>query len=151
MRSIDHDARELHDRFLAIARRRPLRDPLAASCEALGLTPPQLHALLWLGHDGPLAMGELARRVAVTEKTVTGLVDRLERDGLLRRDRDAADRRVVRVTLTRRGAAASREIDEGMHAGLARVLALLDQADRRALFRILDHLTARLSKPQEDA
>ncbi len=148
MRNIDRDARALGDRFLALARRRSLRDPLAASCEALGLTPPQIHALLWLGHDGPLTMGELARRVSVTEKTVTGLVDRLERDGYLRRERDEEDRRVVRVRATARGAGVSRGIEEGIHERLVYLLGLLDAADRAALFRILDHLVLRLGEPQ---
>ncbi len=149
MRSIQEDACTLRDRFLALARRRSLRDPLAASCEALGLTPPQIHALLWLGHDGPLTMGELARRVSVTEKTITGLVDRLERDGYLRRERDAQDRRVVRVHATARGTDVSRGIEEGVHERLVFLLGLLDAADRTALLRILDHLVLRLGEPQD--
>ena len=88
MRTIERDARAVRERLIVLARRRSLRDPVAASCDALGLTAPQIHALLWLGHDGPLTMGELARRISVTEKTVTGIVDRLERDGFLHRERD---------------------------------------------------------------
>lgn len=148
MRSISDEARALHERFLSLARRRSLRDPLSASCEELGLTAPQIHALLWLGHDGPLTMGELARRVSVTEKTVTGIVDRLARDGYLRRERDEADRRVVRARATARGAEVSRMISEGVQERLARLLGLLGPADRRALFRILDHLAARLDAPE---
>src|SRR5512138_3377188 len=147
MRTIERDARALRERLIVLARRRSLRDPVAASCEALGLTAPQTHALLWLGHDGPLTMGELARRVAVTEKTVTGIVDRLERDGFLRRERDAADRRVVRARATGRGAAVSRDIEDGLHEKLVRVLALLDARDRRALVGILERLTERLAAP----
>jgi DNA-binding MarR family transcriptional regulator len=146
MRSIAEEARQLHGRFIALARRRSLRDPLAACCEELGLTAPQVHALLWLGHDGPLTMGELARRVAVTEKTVTGLADRLERDGYLRRERDPEDRRVVRARATARGAELSRMIEEGMLAKLGHLLALLDAADRKALFDILDKLARRLDE-----
>src|SRR5512138_3718434 len=146
MRSIEAEARALGERLIALARRRSLRDPVAASCEQLGLTAPQTHALLWLGHDGPLTMGELARRVAVTEKTVTGLVDRLERDGYLRRERDPEDRRVVRARATGRGAALSRTIVEGMHAKLALLLRLLEPADRDALHRILDKLLLRLGE-----
>ncbi len=148
MRSIERDARAVRDRLIALARRRSLRDPVAASCDALGLTAPQTHALLWLGHDGPLTMGELARRISVTEKTVTGIVDRLERDGFLHRERDAADRRVVRARATGRGAAASRTIEAGVTDGLARLLAMLDPEDRRALVGILTRLTERLEEPR---
>lgn len=149
MRSIDRQARALRERLAALARRRSLRDPVAASCEELGLTPPQIHALLWLGREGALTMGELARRVSVTEKTVTGLVDRLERDGLLHRERDPSDRRVVRVRLTPRGTEASRGIEEGIHEKLVYVLGLLDPSDRRALFRLLDRLVERLGEADE--
>ncbi len=147
MRSIERDARAVRERLLVLARRRSLRDPVAASCEALGLTAPQIHALLWLGHDGPLTMGELARRISVTEKTVTGIVDRLERDGFLHRERDAADRRVVRARATGRGAAVSRDIEGGVTAALVQLLAMLDPRDRRALVGILERLTERLEEP----
>ncbi|HVI97378.1 MAG TPA: MarR family transcriptional regulator, partial [Anaeromyxobacter sp.] len=97
----------------------------------------------------PLTMGELARRVRVTEKTATGLVDRMERDGHLARERDPEDRRVVRVRLTRGGAALHRQIDGDVERGVVRLLGLLDAPDRRALARILDKLLARLAAADE--
>lgn len=143
------EARALRERVIALARRRSLRDPVAASCAALELTPPQIHAVLWLGHDGPLTMGELARRVAITEKTVTGIVDRLERDGHLRRERDEQDRRVVRARLTAQGARLFGRIDAEIEESVARLLGALEPADRKALARIVDALAARLGTPQE--
>jgi DNA-binding MarR family transcriptional regulator len=139
-----HEAGVLEDRILALARLRPLRDPVAATCADLALTPPQIHALLWLGEDGPLTMGELARRVSVTEKTVTGIVDRLERDGHLARERDPEDRRVVRTRLTRSGEEVYRRIHQEIQASVARLLGLLDATDRRALLRIVDRIIERL-------
>src|SRR5512133_1544556 len=147
--ALAREARALRERLIALARMRPLRDPLAASCRDLDLGPPQLHALLWLGHDGPLTMGELARRLWVTEKTVTGLVDRLERDGHLARERDASDRRVVRVRLTARGAALHRRIDGDVERSVAGLLSLLDAADRTARARVVVTLVAGPSAPGE--
>jgi DNA-binding MarR family transcriptional regulator len=94
-----------------------------------------------MGHEGPLTMGELARRVAVTEKTTTGLVDRLERDGLVLRLRDGSDRRVVRVKLTAHGARLARRLDAEVLEKLTRLMGRLDAGDRRDLFRIIDKLT----------
>jgi DNA-binding MarR family transcriptional regulator len=142
--SLRREAEVLEHRILDLARIRPLRDPVAASCADLSLTPPQIHALLWLGEDGPLTMGELARRVAVTEKTVTGIVDRLERDGQLARERDPDDRRVVRARLTARGETVYRRIDDDIHGSVRRLLGLLDPPDRRALLRIVDRIIERL-------
>jgi DNA-binding MarR family transcriptional regulator len=145
------DAVRLFDLGVALARRRSLRDPIAASCgvEEI-LSPPQIHTLLCLGMDGALTMGDIARRASVTEKSATGLVDRLERDGYVQRDRDAADRRVVHVKLTARGGEAFRSIEQRIRAKLAALLDLLDAEDRRALFRILQNLVDRLGGPSED-
>jgi DNA-binding MarR family transcriptional regulator len=143
--AIHRQARALRERLIALTRHGSMRDPIAAACEEAQLTPPQIHGLLWLGHEGPLTMGDLARRVSVTEKTVTGIVDRLERDRIVQRVRDGADRRVVRVHLTARGGGLYRRIDAEFQAKVAALLALLDPADRRALFRILDTLRARLA------
>ena len=51
-------------------------------------------------------MGELSRRLMVSNGNVTGLVERLSREGLVKRITDATDRRSARVRLTRRGQAA---------------------------------------------
>jgi len=138
------DARRLHGLLVGLMRRRSLRDPLAASCAELDLSAPQVHTLLALGHEGSLAMGDLARRVAVTEKTTTGLVDRLERDGLVERRRDGADRRVIHVALTKGGAALAGRLDAEVLQALTRLLTRLDAADRRDLFRIFSKLTEAL-------
>jgi DNA-binding MarR family transcriptional regulator len=134
------DARRLHGLMIGLMRRRSLRDPIAATCAELELSAPQVHTLLALGHEGALTMGDLARRVGITEKTATGLVDRLERDGLVLRRRDDADRRVVHVRLTAPGEALHRRIDAGMLQKLTWLMGRLDAADRRDLFRIIEKL-----------
>jgi DNA-binding MarR family transcriptional regulator len=142
---LDLQARRLHALLVDLSRRRPMRDPVASAVQGLDLTPAQLHILLWLGNDGALTMGDLARRVAVTEKTITGVVDRLERDELVRRERDPGDRRVVHVRLARRGEELYRRIDDGIAAKLAGLLALLDAGDRQHLVRMVEKLTARIA------
>jgi len=135
------DARRLQAMLVELMRRRSLRDPISATCAELELSAPQVHTLLAMGHEGPLTMGELARRVAVTEKTTTGLVDRLERDGLVQRLRDDSDRRVVRVKLTARGGRLARRLDAEVLQKLTWLMGRLDAGDRRDLFRIIGKLT----------
>lgn len=65
-----------------------------------GLAPAQLAALKKLRSDDGLTTTELGSRLSINNSTVTALVDRLERDGLVSRDRCGEDRRVVRVWLT---------------------------------------------------
>jgi DNA-binding MarR family transcriptional regulator len=144
---IDADARRFRELVIGLSRQASLRDPIAAMCEEAQLTPPQVHAVMWLGLDGPLTMGELARRVGVTEKTITGIVDRLELAAYLERERDREDRRVVRAKLTPRGADVYREIDAHLHQKISGLMRLLDPDDRKALFRILEKLVNRPEAP----
>lgn len=141
---VSTDVHKLQQLLLALGRRRSLRDPIASTCEQLQFTPPQVHALLWLGQDGALTMGELARRLGVTEKTVTGVVDRLEREGHLMRERSAADRRVVRCRLTPDGQATWQKLERFTLQGMGQLISILDTSDRKALFRILEKLLRRI-------
>jgi MarR family 2-MHQ and catechol resistance regulon transcriptional repressor len=68
-----------------------------------GLTTPQFGVLEALYHIGPLSLGELASKLLVTGGNVTYVMDRLEQQGLVERERSAEDRRVVRARLTAEG------------------------------------------------
>jgi DNA-binding MarR family transcriptional regulator len=84
---------------------------------------------------GPVAITQLASAEQVSVPTVTRMVAGLERDGLVKRERDAADRRIVRVRPTARG---MRMLVEGRRrrvAALAAELSKLDRADLDALGR----------------
>ncbi|RJS18526.1 MarR family transcriptional regulator [Corallococcus sp. H22C18031201] len=138
------DILRLQQLMFSLGRRRSLRDPIAATCEQLQFTAPQVHALLWLGLDGALTMGELARRLGVTEKTVTGVVDRLEREGQMQRERSASDRRIVLCRLTPQGQQTYQRLDRFIHQAMGMFLGMLDMSDRKALFRILEKVLRRL-------
>lgn len=140
------DAVRLLDLLAVLGRKSSLRDPIASAVEAMGLTPPQLHSVLWVGRDGRLSMGELAQRIGVTEKTITGVVDRLEREGYVQRVREEGDRRMIKVELTERGREVFGQLDAEIHAKVAALLALLEVEDRAALFRIVERMTTRLGR-----
>lgn len=138
----------------AIGRRNSLRDPLAGLIAEKGLGPAQVHALMWLRDDGPLTMGVLAQRCGVTEKTITGIVDRMERDGHVTRERSSEDRRVVQVVLAETGRALSEELHRGVTRNMTAFLSILEPQDRKDLFRILKNLVPKLealSAAQADA
>ncbi len=71
--------------------------------EQCGLTVPQLLVLRQVAGAGRVAVGELAQRVRLSQPTVTGIVDRLERRGLVSRERSERDRRCVIVMATPAG------------------------------------------------
>lgn len=68
-----------------------------------GVTPSQLGVLEALSHLGPMAHCALAGKLLVSASNLTTVVDNLERDGYVRRDRDANDRRVSITSLTPEG------------------------------------------------
>lgn len=63
----------------------------------------QLNSLLALHENGPLSPSQIARHIMVKSSTVTGVVDRLESKGLVRRLRNSPDRRVITIELTEAG------------------------------------------------
>lgn len=68
--------------------------------EHFSVTGPQLVALQELARLGKVSVGVLARNVHVSHPTMTGILDRLERRGLVQRTRDTQDRRRMSVTPT---------------------------------------------------
>ena len=73
------------------------------SVAAAGLTPSQFGVLETLYHLGPLMVGQLAQKHLKSPNNFTTVVDNLEKQGLVRRERDQEDRRVVMVHLTDEG------------------------------------------------
>ncbi|GGK93216.1 MarR family winged helix-turn-helix transcriptional regulator [Deinococcus radiotolerans] len=67
------------------------------------LTISQFGVLEALYHLGPLSQRQLADKILRSSGNLTMVIDNLERDGLVRRDRDELDRRVMRVSLTEAG------------------------------------------------
>jgi DNA-binding MarR family transcriptional regulator len=86
--------------------------------------------LLCVLAEAPRGMAELARIFDVEKATVTGLVDRAERRGLVERAPVPGDRRAVSVTLTQYGARSAAEFHAEVTAQLQLLLAPLTPADR---------------------
>jgi len=64
---------------------------------------PQVNCLLVLYENGPLPLSQIAKHIMVKSSTVTGIVDRLEQKGLVRRVRNSPDRRMITIELTEAG------------------------------------------------
>lgn len=64
---------------------------------------PQLNCLISLYENGPLPPSQIAKYIMVKSSTVTGIVDRLEQKGLVKRFRNSPDRRIITIELTDSG------------------------------------------------
>ena len=69
------------------------------SAERIGINVTDLNCLNIVALAGPMTAGELARATGLTTASITGVLDRLEDGGFVRRERDPKDRRRVIVTL----------------------------------------------------
>jgi MarR family 2-MHQ and catechol resistance regulon transcriptional repressor len=107
---------------------------VASRVSDYGLTTPQFGVLEALYHLGPLSLGELADKLLVTGGNITYVMDRLERDGLVERDRSGPDRRVVTARLTAAGEELIREVFPG-HARFIHELASDLTTDEKKLAR----------------
>ncbi len=76
---------------------------------SMRLTPSQFDVIATLGDTEGMTCSELSDATLVTKGTLTGVLDRLEGKGLIRRERVAADRRATKIRLTARGEALFRK------------------------------------------
>jgi DNA-binding MarR family transcriptional regulator len=105
-----------------------------------GLTGPQLTILKLLESFEDLSLSTLSERIRAQNSTVTGIVDRMEREGLVRRERSKTDRRVVHIRLCEKGARLAREIQVEPMEIFRGALLSLSATDQRDLLRILTKL-----------
>lgn len=80
-----------------------VREAFGQRLEESGVTRIQWKALYFLGIDEKISQGELAKKMNVKDSTIGRLIERMERDGLIERERSSMDRRVVYVKLTESG------------------------------------------------
>ncbi len=102
--------------------------------------PAYLGVLMSLWREDGLIVVELGRRAGLEPSTMTGLLDRMARDGLVERSPDPSDRRVHRIHLTARGRAAQRPVTEVVDRALGKMLEGISEADLEKLKSTLRHV-----------
>jgi DNA-binding MarR family transcriptional regulator len=112
-----------------------------------GLTGARLSALSVVVFGGPITLGDLAAAEQVKAPTMTRMVQALEDDGLLRRETDPGDRRVVRVRATAKGVRLLEEGRERRVSDLEASLRELDAEELDVLGRSVELLERVLTKP----
>jgi DNA-binding MarR family transcriptional regulator len=114
---------------------RAQRSMIAASTE-FGVRLRELRLLALVHRQGPLSQRELTRFTGIDKSPMVGLVDALEAKGLAVRERDSADRRVTKISLTHAGhLVLQRAMRELRDPDV--LLEALDAAERRSLHELL--------------
>lgn len=118
---------------------------------ALGLTTPQYRVLRQLRQAGaatPPSASELAERLGVTPGNLTGILDRLEQEGLLTRERGEQDRRSLRVCITAPGEALMNQAVPALQAHLRELFSPLSAQDTAQMQALLERLESHLLSPE---
>jgi len=114
--------------------------------DASGLSPARLSALSVLVFAGPKTIGQLAAAEQVRPPTMSGIVDRLEQDGLVRRTADPHDRRLVRVQASAKGNRVLQQARDRRIAALAEKLSELESSEIEIIREAADLVDAALRR-----
>jgi DNA-binding MarR family transcriptional regulator len=140
----------ISDLMRRLVQTRQIRDPLAHLHP--DLTGPQIHVVACLAVAGkPMPMAELGHRICASAPTMTGVIDRLERQGLVSRERDDADRRVVLIALTASGHTAFRTLEEDAGVKITRLLSCLSSDERETFVRLIGRIVDALATKGDPA
>jgi Transcriptional regulators len=114
-----------------------------------GLTYPQYLVLLVLWENDAQPVNDIAKRLFLETNTVTPLLQRMEKEGVLVRRKGEADGRQTIVSLTQRGRELQTKLaDVPFAVGSAVVCDSVNPATALDLFRMLDDIIAKLNNPQ---
>jgi DNA-binding MarR family transcriptional regulator len=102
--------------------------------------------MFFIDKAGPMPMTRVAELIGSGLPTATGLVNRMVERGLVRREHDTRDRRVVLVSLTEAGAAEVRELHEARQRRMADAIAQLPGPEQDSLLLGIRSLRSALER-----
>lgn len=129
----------------------------ASYCKQADLSPGRLNVLMALNAspDKAMALSEIGEYLVVTRPNITGLIDSLVADGLVKRVDHPDDRRMVLGQLTPAGREFMRTFVPFHHRALNAIMSVMTKQDKRQLVSLLDKLRAHLHEvnipPLEEA
>jgi DNA-binding MarR family transcriptional regulator len=115
------------------------------------ITTPQLICLLTLAERGPMTGTLIAQRMYMSPSTANGIISRLESKGLVRRSREAKDRRTVRVDLTPKGHRMLARAPSPLQQQLVEALAAMPEAEQATINASLSRIVAMMEARDIDA
>ncbi|GMK45909.1 MarR family winged helix-turn-helix transcriptional regulator [Paenibacillus glycanilyticus] len=123
---------------------------LSKAASKHNLTALQLLVLRVLHETPDIRMSELAEKLNVGNSTMSGIVDRMVKAGILERERTEADRRAMTMKLTEKGKELWRETD-ATRMNMMRPLLSMTEQDHRELSRLQNEVLRLLKQSKEEA
>lgn len=113
--------------------------------EPYGLTPFHYLVLCCLWEEDGLSTSGIAEKLGQLGATLTGVVDRMEDRQLVYRERDAADRRIVRIWLTPEGERLKEVLPPVGEQTINQALKGISKAEQELISKVLDRIVANIS------
>ena len=126
------------------------RAAFAGRCHERSISMTHLHLMTLLETHGPLPMSRVAELLGCGLPTTTGIVSRMEERGLVERQHDNEDRRVVTLRLADDGAAEIRQLQAGRRQRMATVIATLSDGERAQLLSSIRALRAAFNRANHE-
>ena len=101
------------------------------------ITLPQFLILGFLHNNGDSKMCGIAKFMSVTTAAMTGMVDRLEKYGYVKRGHDPKDRRIIKIILTQKGMDLIKKINDERRRMIIDVFGRVSEQDRSDYLRVL--------------
>ncbi|SCZ79358.1 MarR family winged helix-turn-helix transcriptional regulator [Acidaminobacter hydrogenoformans] len=117
--------------------------------ESLGLTMPQSMVIGMLIKRGTMKVSELSEALGFTNSTVSGILDRLEKQGIVQRDRSPEDRRVVYISITDAFLAKHKGFSECLTRNFENLLQGAEEEELSAILKGLTTLQSVLKSQEE--
>ncbi|MEO0024225.1 MAG: hypothetical protein RL196_666 [Actinomycetota bacterium] len=112
--------------------------------ENWGVNGPRAMLLVVVTKHGRLTMSQAARALDVTPRAITGLVDGLEAEGLLRRENDESDKRVVHILPTQLAIEKANKLLPQHESRLAELYSIFDEDELRTFVKLMRKLSVRI-------
>ncbi|MEE8336110.1 MAG: MarR family transcriptional regulator [Candidatus Neomarinimicrobiota bacterium] len=123
--------------FLMVRAARAMKKALDSELNKFGLTSSQQTILSLLKKKDGLSLSEIGKSVFLDKAAITGLADRLEKDGFVERRRDSPDRRVIQLFLSEKGRRLIRKTDSIVTAVDHRIIKFLPDSELSKLRNML--------------
>ncbi len=112
------------------------------------ITMPQFFVLESIHRTGECKMGDIAKFLSVTTAAITGIVDRLVRDGYVLRVSDPRDRRIIRIGLTAKGDKTAKNMLEKRRQVSINMFGMISQKEREEYLKILTTIKDKIQEQQ---
>lgn len=126
-----------------------LKENVHEEYKSMNLTGPQGMVIGHLAHNGETRIGELSKEMGLSNSTVSGIIDRLEKQGLVERVRSEEDRRVVKIKLNDKFKKKAKSKFKIVEQKLSKIINKSSQEDLDSILNGLENLKKILEEEVE--